>query len=637
MNRLYIPVISAFVAAALPAEAIAEDLTDHSEEMRIGYAVAENEGLNLGLYIHMIFEGAIEYQAPQTERLAGNYVTRIRFRVGNELTAQNNYVFITDDLEGEPLMKQTVESVAYGWNEVVLDQPFLITSGPLFIGFRYESLGEVLSLDGEADDNRANWIRLSQDAEGATGYWNHQSGGALCIQAVVEGETLPQNDIRIERHNLRNYAGTKEPNPMSVVIRNMGAATVSSLDVRLTVDGEELPVRTIDGLNIGSNEIQTVNIGDLVMEYNNIFDVTVDIDRVNGMPDEYPDDNTVTVSNVISRKDYTSRKVLMEHFSTMQCANCPTAHATVDDALRYRDNVIHVIHHSGFGTDPLTTPEAEAYMKLFTNGSSGIYYAPALSLDRVNMSNYGATDGNHATEGPAFFPRRETLGHLIDTRLSTAALVSVAITHTYDPAARRLAVSVSGTVPNGSPSRLNASDPRLTVMITEDSIVGFQKGVVVPNDGTYVHDRALRHVMTGVWGDPVTFDGDSFDSGEYVMTIPAEWNDRRLRIVAFMSDYDPVTTANWQVYNADEVCVETSAGITSVSADRPSLNVAFTDGILILPAGSADPRVIAADGTVAAYAAGLTDQMSLQHLAKGIYIVTAVTPDGTLSAKIAIH
>lgn len=635
MKKAILPLIAALLTAGQQVQA-ATDSPEKSTEMRIGYAIPDNEGLNLGLYIHVIFEGAIQYDANEMERLAGNHITKIRLKVGNELSVQNNFVFITDDLESEPLYKQSVDRFDYGWNDITLNQPFEIDGGQLFIGFHYESSGEVLSLDGEDDNNHANWIRLSQDAEGAAGIWNHQGGGALNIQAIIEGESLPQNDVRIDRHNIQSYAGTREPNPLSLVIRNMGAATVNSIGVTLTVDGEKLPMRIIEGLDIASNDMQVVNIGDLNIDSNNIFDLDIDIEQVNGMADERPDDNFITVSNIISRKDYTARKVLFEHFSTMECANCPSGHAAIDDALRYRDNVIHVIYHAGFKTDALTIPAAETYMQLFTNGQTGTYYAPAAALDRVNMANYGATDGNRSTDCPAFFPRRETLGRLIDTRLSSAALVTIDINHSYDPATRRLTATVSGTVPNGSPSRLNATDPRLTVLVTEDSIEGTQKGVTVPMDGPYIHNRALRAVMSEVWGEPVKFDGANYTSRKFSITVPQQWDDSHLRVVAFLHDYDAASTANWQVFNADEVVVDHLAGISHVISDNRNFNIIIADGRIILPAGARDIHIYTVDGRLADHISAPDESIATGKFTKGIYIITAQTPKGLQHAKIAI-
>ena len=166
---------------------------DVSRQMRLGYT-AGNMGLSLGYMTKLIVKGAIELEPSKLEPISGSSITSLRIAVGNKLTCQNNYVFITDDLYGEPLYRQDVAEFHYGWNEVALDVPFEIDGRRLFVGYRYESEGETLSLDGEKDNDLANWISISQTSEEG-GSWEHQGGGALNIQAVVEGDNLPQNDI----------------------------------------------------------------------------------------------------------------------------------------------------------------------------------------------------------------------------------------------------------------------------------------------------------------------------------------------------------------------------------------------------------------------------------------------------------
>ena len=179
------------------------DEGDVSRQMRLGYT-AGNMGLSLGYMTKLVVKGAIELEPSKLEAISGSSITSLRIAVGNKLTCQNNYVFITDDLYGEPLYRQDVAEFHYGWNEVALDVPFEIDGRRLFVGYRYESEGETLSLDGEKDNDLANWISISQTSEEG-GSWEHQGGGALNIQAVVEGDNLPQNDIAIDRHSIVKY------------------------------------------------------------------------------------------------------------------------------------------------------------------------------------------------------------------------------------------------------------------------------------------------------------------------------------------------------------------------------------------------------------------------------------------------
>ncbi|MDE5900714.1 MAG: Omp28-related outer membrane protein [Muribaculaceae bacterium] len=637
MKTNLIKALAVSIAMMAPAFAHAGDDTEQSTEIKLGYT-AGNLGLNLGFPVRIILKGAIEFPAEQMDRYAGARITRLRVAMGNNLTEQNNYIFITDNLDGEMLYRQEVDRFEYGWNEITLDTPFEIDGRKLFVGFRYESAGETLSLDGEHDNNLANWLYLSQTDENG-GQWAHQSGGALNIQAIVEGDNLPQHDIEINRHSIRQYACTGEAMPLWAVVRNLGARTVRDIDVTVCIDGREAISGTVDGLEIPSGEMANVCLGDISFSSNTICDLTAEVTAINGMPDEQPDNNTLAVSNIIVRKDYTVRKVMLEHFSTMNCANCPNAHTAIHDALRFRNDVIHVIHHAGFGVDPLTIPASETFLWLYTDGSgSGKCYAPAVMLDRTNMSGYGATDGNNSTPGPVFLPRRDNLGSLIDKRLSAPALITVDIADSYQPESRRLAVTVSGNVPNGSADRLGAADPRLTIMLIEDGIPGPQEGVTVPMDGPYVHDRVLRRVMTdNVWGDAVQFAADgSYTSKEYSMVIPEGWNVEKLSLVAFVSDFTPTSANSCQILNAAEMAVGEQSGMLPPVADATTTmwTPADENGEIRLPDGCLGARMFTLSGSTVASAVAGDSVLRTCGLPAGIYVISAETAGGTLTAKI---
>ena len=75
---------------------------DVSRQMRLGYT-AGNMGLSLGYMTRLIVKGAIELEPSKLEPISGSSITSLRIAVGNKLTCQNNYVFITDDLYGEQI------------------------------------------------------------------------------------------------------------------------------------------------------------------------------------------------------------------------------------------------------------------------------------------------------------------------------------------------------------------------------------------------------------------------------------------------------------------------------------------------------------------------------------------------------
>lgn len=634
-NRRFRVALLAFLTLFCSAVTFAAD-SGASTKMRFGYT-SGNSGLCLGYQFKIIVKAAIQLPADEMQRLGQSRITALRFFMAGALTDQDNYVFITDNLDGNFLYQQKVDRLEYGWNEVTLDEPFDIDGRELFVGYRYESAGDILSLDGEEDNNLANWLYISQNGDNG-GQWVHQGGGALSIQAVIEGDDLPQCDVRLDRHTIKQYAGVNQDTPLWIVVRNLGAATVSSIDVDVTVDGDKVLSHTVDGLSIASGDLSYVNIGDISFSANNICDINVDITAVNDQDDLRPGDNSATISNVIVRRDYAKRTVLLEHFSTMECANCPTAHKTIEDALRFRNDVIHVIHHAGFRTDPLTIPANENYLWFYSDGvGSGSLYAPGAMLDRTNMSAYGATNGSKSTPGPVFSPQRTNFNSLVDKRLSTPALLTVNITNNFDPETRTLAVKVGGTIPNGSADRLNVTNPSLTIMLTEDGIPGTQVGVTEPLDGPYIHDCALRTVVTdNVWGDPVTFDGADYQSKEYTVTIPADWDADRLNIVAFVSDFSTQSSNDCQVLNAAESRLATISGICmpQMSGNAAVWRPVVAGNEVTLPGNCLGAVLYSISGTAVASAAPGAGTLSLVGIPEGVYLIVAETTAGRLSAKI---
>ena len=521
-----------------------------STQMRLGYSDG-NQALALGMDAPVVVRCAMQFPESELQRLKGSRITALRFRMGCSLTAQENYVFVSPSLDAVAQHKQTVAQLNSGWNEVKLNTPVEITGEQLFVGFRYKTSGDALSMDGRDDNALANWISITQEGDENASEWGHQSGGNINMEAVIEGDNLPQNDARMEQLMAKRYAGTHAKTPVRMLIRNMGAQPIHTLEMNYTVEDQPTCTSTITGLDIASNAVALVTIPDVVFEHNGVANLDVAVTRVNGETDENTSDNAATVENVVSKKDYTNRKVLLEHFSTSNCNNCPTAHTNIENALLYRNDVIHVVHHAGMGTDFLTIPESEDYLYFFGENC----YTPAIMLDRTNMSPYGVGNGagSTSTPGPAFFPRSITLGKVIDQSLSVPALVTVNINHQYDANARHLSVTVSGNVPAGTPERLKASDLRLNIYLVEDSIYGKQEGA--PDTQHYCHNSNVRQVLTGSWGKSISFDDATYTSDAYTFDIPATWKPEHMHIVAFISNYSSGDRNDCQIFNAADAPV----------------------------------------------------------------------------------
>lgn len=631
--------LTAPVSAVPVVENPFEQASEQSEKMRLGYTDG-NMGLNLGLGFDIIMEGAIQFPASEMTRLKGNKITSLRLAVGDELSAYEPYIFISNKLEKPYLYQQTVSGLKTGWNEIRLDQPFEITGEELFIGFKYSSAGTPFSMDGRDKNDLANWIRLTQNEDAQDIVWQHQDGGSLNLQVFVEGPTLPQNDIQIEKVVAKRYGATGRKAPLSLIVRNRAAADVNSLTVTYTFEDQEPVTCQVENLSIASNELARVKVTDMPIDNNGIYNLDVRVDQVNGTDDENPQDNTGLVENIICKKDYANRKVLLEHFSTMKCNNCPTGHKTIDDALYYREDVIHVVHHAGMGKDPFTIPESEAYVYFYNDEMGGGSYAPGAMLDRTNMASYGADDGTNSTPAPVFFPQRTSFGKLVDQRLSSHALVTLDIEKRYDADTRTLTVTVNGDIPSGSVERLGADNPCLNIFLTEDSLLSDYPQAGVEDPAHYYHNNVLRKVLTDVWGDPVTFEGASYKSQEYSCVIPSEWNDRQVNIVAFLANTDKIHSNNCQVFNANELRLTADNGsgiIQTQTSDGPLVGI-WQNGSELEIYGDYNRAVVYSSlGVPVQHITHYQKSIPLAGLSQGVYLIRFETEQGVQTWKFIIQ
>lgn len=637
MRKELLAAVLALVALTPSAEAFAVGTgaggrrAQRATQMRMGYADG-NQALALGLDAPVTVRCAIEFPESALQRLKGSRITALRFALGCTPSTQDNYVFVSADLNSAPVYKQAVARLSGGWNEVKLDTPFEITGAPLYVGFRYNSSGNALSMDGRDDNALANWLSLTQSGDEASSEWVHQSGGNINLEAVVEGDGLPQNDARLEKLVAKRYAGTNADTPAALIVRNAAAADINSIEVTYTIEDQGTYTQTIDNLDIATNAVAVVPVHGIVFKHNGVANLDMTITKVNGEADENTADNSATEENIVSKKDYANRKVLLEHFSTANCNNCPEAHKLIEDALIYRSDVVHVVHHAGMGTDFLSIPEHDSYLCFFGTGN---VYNPAAMLDRTNMSPYGATDGvSGSTSGPAFFPRRATFGSILDQSLSSPALVTVDISRNYDAATRKLQVAVSGNVPAGTPSRLKASDLRLNIFVVEDSIYGKQLGA--PDTQHYCHNGSVRKVLTGVWGDAVAFSGADYQTDAYTFDIPEGWNPGQMHVVAFLANYNKADVNDCQVLNANSVDVTPKAetAIGNTIADGNSVKVAVADGRLVIFGSYRTADVFDITGRRVAHVSGNTSSMPLAGMGAGVLIVRVNTAAGVETFKL---
>ncbi len=245
---------------------------------------------------------------------------------------------------------------------------------------------------------------------------------------------------------------------------------------------------------------------------------------------------------VIPKLDVGDRKILVEELTGVRCQNCPAGTAELNDVgSTLGDNLIVVALHTAAGYDvpfsdsryDFRTPECKAIADyLFINGDPG---APVASVDRQFLDDFSG-----------MFIYRPWKG-TINTRASVEPELGIFINPTFNAATRTADITV-----NVSPDKLVSGEIRLSVYITEDSIVDIQqKGSERVMD--YVHRHVFRDAVSAPTGDNITAlleTGNAF-SKTYTVTLPPEWKAQHCSVVAFVHRHNEDPKKR-QILQADE-------------------------------------------------------------------------------------
>lgn len=219
-----------------------------------------------------------------------------------------------------------------------------------------------------------------------------------------------------------------------------------------------------------------------------------------------------------------SRKVLVEELTGVRCPNCPEGTATlVSLGNTLGEDLIVVSIHAAPGYD---VPYPESKYDFRTAGGTEMAnfigaasFFPTASINRRIVP----------PETEPYIPRTQWAG-IIGEELAEAATVAIELNPAYNAANRQLDVAV-----NLVPQTTLSGEHRLTVLITQDSIVDYQKVNLdkVPN---YVHRHVLRTILTQPTGDIIT---DPLSQGAQIaktfsFTLPAAWDEKHCSVVAFV-------------------------------------------------------------------------------------------------------
>ncbi len=505
-----------FVLIMLSTKAHAETKT-----ITLGYCGNEitSNDERISLEFDCPIQAAIRYTASQMAAYKGGKITKIR--IGAESGMTSTWCWIRPSLSQGAVTMKRLGNTVDGWNEITLDKPYEIDGSEIYIGYNCTlPQGTSIIYHGPSTTEERSYLY----AEGNG--WETFYDGALLIQAVVEidgevntddmgieavqlGSKFSQNDNeQIVSVKVANYGDTTKPFPtLHMQLANMEELT---LDTEETIPskGSKTVYKsfTPKGLSDGKHTLHVwFEENDAVKE------------------------NNTTETDVFIYSEAFTRNVLLEHFTTLSCTNCPTGDKILRKAVDNNENVAWVAHHVGFGTDELTVTPSESIMLdlLYTE------VAPMASLDRSINS---LSEGNHPAFGIAYNNTNNGVAvvkALLNNALNEPAFAALHSNVSYAQASRMLNVEVTGERNTNMYEAIYDNGCNLTVYLTEDNVVtkAYQTGGTAADT---IHNHVLRTALTADYGDAIEWNGNTF-SKSYTYTLPENWKPADMKVIAFLN------------------------------------------------------------------------------------------------------
>lgn len=549
---------------------------------------------------------------------------------GNGLTA-----FVCKDLdkviEGDVLTSVSTQDYASGYNKFKFNNSVTIEKDQdLYLGY-YITLTPGENLDAVAFDDP---IVMGYSGEKGNSfialdfYWQSNSSFPTAvngqpyymnaaIRGIASGDKFPDGDVGLISISSGNdyYVECNSPATYQAKIRNYSPETVKSMEFSVSVNGKESDNVVLNDLNVPSHEITTIDVPGVKINQEGNLDVKLTVKKVNGVDDSDVADNDMTSSSFAYREggQILRRNVLLEQFTSEGYSEAEFVDESYKEFLADQSNVIWVKHHvktKGGFIDQFVTDFEKKYVSLYGGAST---FFPAACFDRMKF--LGMQD-----PGPAYFVESNVA---FEAMLGNVNLIpsfaELNVRPKHNEADNTITVKVNlNTQANVMPGQ---TDLRLTTWLVEDGIVSTeQKGV----SGEYIQDGVIRAVLSeDVWGDKVDISSYSA-SKEYSIAVDPKWNLANMRVVSFLSNYDPSNKV-YQLYNSRESKVQVSSGISSV-VRTPDSMVTVTDG-----------NVEAINGNTLVGVHDLSGRsFTGKNLPKGMYIVTVSDGKQQSAVKVVV-
>lgn len=268
---------------------------------------------------------------------------------------------------------------SYGVMEVTLDEPYLITNDPVYLGYTI-TVDELTTQTGapiilsESNNTNGFWIYSTKTYL----KWLNKAedvGGVAYIVAQIEGD-YPENSLGLADYETI-YAEAGKPFDATFKVTNIGANPVTSIKYKYSINGS---AETVESVTLPSSVMPNLSVtSPITLTFPGIDQIgtstlNLTIMEVNGQENMSVAPSIAANVNVIPYKPV--RRPLIEEYTGLWCGWCPggfVAMEKIEETLG--DSQVSICYHSD---DEMCTSEN------FPMVVSGF---PNSSLDRLDLDS----------------------------------------------------------------------------------------------------------------------------------------------------------------------------------------------------------------------------------------------------------
>ncbi len=436
--------------------------------------------------------------------------------------------------------------------------------------------------------------------------------GTLMIFAGLENAPALENlGYLLELDGVFNATANQEVKAVARV-RNIGLKNISSEEFKVMVGGKPQEIKKEILVEAGKTVALPIEVK---MPAEGTGKVELQLQKINGK--ENP------LSAIVAAKTYTILKengpfpretVLIEHFTTEKCQNCPAADpvfkAYIESFAKAGLKVSVIEHHAGFDTDPFTIKESESLLDYL-----GVNFAPAAAIDRLQLGE---------SKECAFFPRisyTEDFRKMLKDNLEYGRIEK--IEQSGDNG--MVAVKVTGSLVAGF-----TGDLYLTAVVTESELPAIKQAGA---KGEFIHHDVARMFLSSAMGDKAVVNGNKFEITFPKKAFDKAWKAKNMKIVvvghrvidkAAMKDYKQRA-----VLFSSNVEWKASNGVDTIDGEQAPV-VRVKDGLVIVDGAFDSVEVYGMDGC-------LKMTSVEQRLSAGWYVVKVNKGSSCWTEKIIVE